>query len=132
MSTIVIIFEERDSRIANLLTAMISLFIALEIIQLISYFKFDMMAYFKDIWNIIDWCLFIMTIIYPTTLQKEIYKSGDYNKIGGVIILLMTYYRGFSNFRIFEVFTSYVEIINSVISKCFCIGCNKKKQFSPF
>ena len=63
MSTIVIIFEERDSRIANLLTAMISLFIALEIIQLISYFKFDMMAYFKDIWNIIDWCLFILTII---------------------------------------------------------------------
>jgi hypothetical protein len=116
-TTIVIVFEEGIAVYANSLMFIISLFMVLEIIQITAYAFFDIKSYFRDIWNIVDWTLFAMTILYPMTLQKDAFKDGSFNKIGGVVILIVVYYRGFSYLRIFGYFTSLVEIINSVVSK---------------
>jgi hypothetical protein len=119
VSTIVLVFEEGKKEYAYTLIFIIIFFIVLECIQIMSYVGFDLKAYFKDIWNLIDWTLFTLTLIYPSTLQNETHKAGPTNRVGGVLIILLIYYRGFSYLRIFESFTSYVEIINSVISKFF-------------
>lgn len=116
-TTVVVVIEEGNVYYANSLMFIISLFMVLEVLQIVSYTGFDLKSYILDIWNIIDWTLFITTILYPSTLQKDSNKEGSLNKVGGVVILVLTYYRGFSYLRTLNYFTWLVEIINSVISR---------------
>lgn len=114
-ATIAIVFEEGHYYYAFILIILISFFILIEVVQVISYIGFDLGSYLREIWNYVDWVLFILTIVYPTSLQGEAHREGTVNRVLGVFIIVFVYYRGFSYLRIFDYFTSLVGMINTII-----------------
>jgi hypothetical protein len=116
-ATIAIVFEEGHFYYAFVLICMISFFMLIEIMQVISYIGFDIKAYLFEIWNYVDWILFTLTLIYPLSFQGESHRETPLNRLLGISIIMFVYYRGFSYLRIFDYFTSLVGMINTIIGK---------------
>lgn len=115
-ATLAIVFDEQKVEYSLSLISMVSVFIFLEVLQVLAYLFFNFKAYVLDIWNYVDWIFFTITIIYPNTLQTDDRRDGGINKLMGTAIILIMYYRGFSYLRIFDFFTSLVGMINTIFS----------------
>lgn len=76
--------------------------------------------YWKDIFNIIDICIFTFLMIYFYLLHNRPAKSpleSDLEKILGAILLILVYYRGFTHLRIISHFRILVGMINTITIK---------------
>ena len=113
-ATIVLVFEEGHIEHTRILIVLVCVFIGYEVFQVLAYLIYDIVHYLKDLWNYIDWIFFIVTFIYPMSLQGATHREGPLNRLLGVVILVLMYYRGFSFLRIFDYFTSLVGMINTI------------------
>lgn len=116
LSTMVIVFREHNIVYTNLLYAIISFFIIVEIIEVISYIRFNWKRYILNISNWFDWLIFCITLFFPLTITMHADISPDFSKILGIITLTLGFYRGFSYLRVFDYFDSFVGIIREVFS----------------
>ena len=71
--------------------------------------------YIFDMWNIIDWLFFIITLSYLLTIHKNL--NSDADKVGGTLLMIVMYYRSFSYLRVLDAFTALVGIINIIFGE---------------
>jgi hypothetical protein len=86
--------------------------IVYEIIQVIVYSVYKPSLYFLDFYNLVDWALFILSLVYLFYLYKNPLK--DFNKVYNTLVLIIIYYRGLTLMRIFNGFTSLIGILNII------------------
>lgn len=111
-----IVFEEKNDDYDYYLLAFTIVFIVIEFIQLMAYLVYNFKLYVLEVWNFVDWVMFAANLIYPLTLQSEHHRETKTNKLLGMVIMMLMFYRGFSYLRIFDYFTSLVGMINTIIS----------------
>jgi hypothetical protein len=76
---------------------------------------YNPLKYFLDIWNIIDWLLFILILVYFYVINKN--NESDASRVMGSLLMIVVYYRAFSYLQMIDVFTALVGIINIIIQK---------------
>ena len=93
----------------------IFLLIIFEIIQVVVYSTYKPSLYFFDFYNIVDWLIFILSLIYLFYLYKE--PTKDLNKVYNILLLIVIYYRGLTLMRIFNGFTTLIGILNIIFMR---------------
>ena len=113
--TMAIVFKNNERSYAFSLLIILSLLILLEFVQVIAYLRFNIKSYLTDPANYVDWLIFINSTTMAFAFNSPRYSTM--NQIGGIVVLMLSYYRCFTYLQIFDYFTWLVEIINAVISK---------------
>ena len=71
--------------------------------------------YLKDLWNYIDWAVFILLLVYFFVYHDQ--PDSNANKVIAPMSLVFVYYRNFSHLRVIDQFTTLVGMINIIIQK---------------
>lgn len=71
--------------------------------------------YLKDPWNYVDWMAFILSLIYFIDIYVE--DDSDWSHGLAPFLLVIVFYRNFSQIRVISYFNMFVGIINIIIQK---------------
>lgn len=113
--TISVVFFPKSNDWQTLTVSLLCVILAYEIVQITSYLVYNPLKYFLDIWNIIDWLLFILILVYFYVINKN--QETDAARVMGSMLMIVVYYRAFSYLQMLDSFTALVGIINIIIQK---------------
>jgi hypothetical protein len=72
-------------------------------------------AYLTDFWNLIDWAILTLTVCFVATEFSPFLSISTRNIVGGLAVMAM-YIKIFRFLRIFSVFTTFIRMVQDMIS----------------